>query len=600
MAAFALAVTRGAAWLSVLALSAGMGPVQALGAPEATAAGVFPVEDVRAGLRGHVETVLAGDELTTIEVELLGVLDDWIGPGIPIVLGRFVDETGTWNGVANGMSGSPVFVDGRLLGALSYRIGSFNKEPICGITPIESMLALERYPARPLSWLPEESAATGPDLRAIPMALSVRGLSRDALAALEGVTGELGEHFAGARLEPAAGSASGARDLGADDLQPGRAVSVLLLWGDMQIGATGTITWREGDRLLAFGHPFLGVGRVELPVAPAQVVWTVPSLLGSFKLAAFGLPVGVMTQDRLTAIEGVVGEVPEGLPMRLRLEREGAPLVEREFFLARTRDLTGTLAIIALRGALLDSLGVEGEEALSMEGRIALADGSVLEIDAFGAGEASGPGTADPSLPLAVALQRKLLELMRAPFDLPPITSIDLAVRAVPRSGSWAIERALSDRHAARPGETVEVRVHLVGPREQRRTETLGVELPADLLPGTYQVIVGSEAALEGELGSLAEARRRTARNPLDYLDAVREDPSEDRLTARLVLAAEGMVRHGRHYPALPGSAHQLLRAAPPKGQVYRSRWITLSESHQILDRGISGVVRLPVKVVVE
>jgi hypothetical protein len=561
---------------------------------------VFPLSEVRPGLTGHVETVLDGGEVTSIDVELLGVMDDWIGPGVPVVIGRFVDETGRWKGVASGMSGSPVFVDGRLLGALSYRIGAFNKEPICGITPIERMLELDSYPSRPLSWLPEGSRSDGPPLRAIPMTLSVSGLSRGTIEGLEDVKQRLREHLPVARIESAAAAAGPAGEPGADALVPGRAVSVLLVWGDMQVGATGTVTWRDGDRLLAFGHPFLGSGRVELPIAPARVIWTIPSMLGSFKLSSFGRPAGTLTQDRLTAIEGRLGEPPEGLPVRLDVDRQGAPRIERRFVLARSRELTPTLAIMAVQGAVRDALGAEGDEALVMDGELLLADGSRLPVEGFGAGEGQGMLAADPSAPLAIRVASVLGALMQAPVPVPEVERLELRVRSIPRAGAWSVTRAMVDRTVARPGEEVRVTADLVGPRGMRRSESLRVQVPADALPGEYELLVGSELSVRGKLGSLAEARRRTARTTGEYLQAVREEASERRLVARLVLPAEGLVRHGREYPALPGSAHQLLRAQPPRGEVYRSRWLEVAGSGTRLDRGLTGLAEASLKILVE
>jgi hypothetical protein len=375
---------------------------------------------------------------------------------------------------------------------------------------------------------------------------------------------------------------------------------VLLIWGDMQVGATGTITWREGDRLLAFGHPFLGSGRVELPIAPAQVIWTVPSLLGSFKMSSFGPPMGLLTQDRLTAIEGKLGATPDGLPVRLSIDRLEAPRIERRFVLARSRELTPTLAIMAVQGALRDALGAESDEALVMEGSIRLAGGETLPVDAFGAGGGSALIAGDPSAPLAIEVAGTLTSLLQAPVPLPELEEIQLRVRSLPRSGSWSITRAFPDRTHVRPGEEVRITAELIGPREVRRTETMSLTVPEDVLPGEYRLLIGSERSVRGKLGSLAEARRRTARTADEYLDALRREASERRLVTRLVLPAEGLVRHGREYPALPGSAHQLLRAKPPRGQVYRSRWLEVAGTGKELDRGLSGLAETSLKILVE
>ncbi len=243
------------------------------------------LDEIEPGMRGTIRTVLQGRKLVEIEVELLGVLDDGIGPGTPMILGRFVDELGTWTGVAAGMSGSPVYVDGRLLGALSYAIGAFSKEPICGITPIREMKALERLPAGG----PPGASRLAP----APLALVGQGFPPETLSMLEDLLAERGVAATIDSIPLAAGELAG-EGAAPPSMEPGEPVAALLVWGDIVLGATGTITWREGDSLLAFGHPFLGFGRTALQMAPAEILWTVPSAFNSFKIARIGKPVGVV------------------------------------------------------------------------------------------------------------------------------------------------------------------------------------------------------------------------------------------------------------------------------------------------------------------
>ena len=571
-------------WAPLLALLLPGGILAEVPAP-------FPLDRVEPGMRGQVLTVLEGTEPVSLEVELLGVLEDWIAPGIPLVLGRFTGETGRYKGVAAGMSGSPVMVEGKLLGALSYSIGSFTKEPICGITPIEKMLELGNLPENPLPWRPSGAKSTlGGGLRPIPLTLSVSGLDQARLGEFSDIWDAVG-----LTAQPGAGRAS-VDSLDGDDLQPGRPVTAMLLWGDKQVGATGTITWREGDRLLAFGHPFLGFGRTRAPLTPAEIVWTVPSALDSFKIARNGPPVGTMTEDRLTAIAGRVGPVPGGIPIHVRVVRPDAPLLERSFHALRSPLLTGVLANFALRSAVADAAAAEQDEALHLSGAVRLEGAAPVPLDIGGPGGRTGP----PVRQLGAGLVRVINALMQAPVDLPPIESIELEVEALARQGAWKVIRALPDRLVAPPGGVVTVTVDLIGTRGDRHQELLHLRVPPKTLPGTYLLVAGSTRALEGETGSVAEARRRTARNGEEYLAALREDTSTRRLEVRLLLKAEGIISRGKAYPALPGTAHILLRSGPGEGELYRSRWIEIASARAELERSLAGVAKSTITVISE
>jgi hypothetical protein len=550
-------------------------------AAPALALETMPLAEVRPGLRGEVHTVIQGAEQEVLELEVLGVLDDGIGPGIPMILARFVDERGQWTGVAAGMSGSPVLIDGRLVGALSYSIGSFSKEPICGITPIERMLELEELPGGLLPWLGARSA----DTRPFPLALVTRGIGPAAHPVIEEAFSELGLP-APVQIAPAARGGVEAEGR----LQAGDPVAALLVWGDITLGATGTITWREGDELLAFGHPFLGYGRISVPLAPAEVIWTVPSLFNSFKIARIGEPVGAVRQDRLTAIRGEVGAAVEGLEMAVTLRRPGQAEVRRQFFLARDPFITPLLADITLATLLVQDIGAERDEAVRMTAAIALDGGRTIRFDAAAA---AGGQSRD----LTVALNRRLTALLQAPVPVPDIGRLEVTLEAVPEAGRWEIRRVMPDRLQVEPGERLRAFVDLEGPRGRERREVVELEVPADALAGRYALLVGSARQLDGEFGSLAEARRRTARTPEAYLEAVADSSSDSRLEARLALPAEGIVTEGGEYPALPGSAHILLRSRPGGGELYRARWLPIASAGTDLERGIEGVGRVAVTV---
>ncbi len=549
---------------------------------EVRAIEILPLDQVQVGMKAEALTVLTGTEPEPIEIEILGVLDDFIGPELPLILGRFVGEKGTWEGVAAGMSGSPVHIDGKLIGALSYSIGSFTKEPICGITPIESMLAVGKYPRRPLPWFGDAGAAG--DLRRAPLALGIRGLTKSQLSSFSDLFEGLGE-VGSIEVVP---TPSALASLDGEDLAPGKPITALLMWGAMEIGATGTVTWREGDRLLAFGHPFLGSGRSAMPIAPSEIVWTVASEASSFKLSRFGKSAGTLTQDRATGIEGQVGEAPAGLPIHVSVNSPGAPPVDQEYFIIKDPFYLSSLANFALRSALTGTLVNELDQAMLMSGAVTLEDGTRVPLHAAGAGGASGP----PERQLGAALTRQLAALVQAPLELPAVSRVDLEVRTIPRGGALKLVRAMPDRLVARAGERVTVSVEYLGERGRRRRVVLPIGIPEDLLPGEYTIFAGSSRAVAKEFGAVHEARRRSARSAGAYLKALGEVPSETSLELVLALKAEGIVSEGKEFPALPGTAHILLRSRPGGNELFRSRWLKLAEAKLELGRPLTGQLK--------
>jgi hypothetical protein len=562
---------------------------------ESGSAPIFPLAEVKPGLIGEVTTVIAGREPATLQVEILGVLERGIGADVDMILGRLRGELGEWNGVAAGMSGSPVRIDGRLVGALSYSIGAFTKEPICGITPIQNMLDLDQYPGGERPWLAADAVPTADAAAAtptpLPMMLIATGLSARAIHQLPETLKEFG-------LTAPQVIASTAGVLHADasaaiEPQAGMPVAALVVWGDVKLGATGTVTYNDGTRVLAFGHPFLGTGSVSIPMARADVVWTVPSALGSYKISRLGDPIGVWEQDRLTAIAGRVGAKVEGVEVNVRIERDGIKPRPKKFFVLHDPYFTPAFAAAATRGLLLDDIGVERDEALHLSASVRLTDGQQFEFEAFGPGGLLG----SPDGVITGELAARLQQLTRAPWPIAKLERIDLQVRVAHPDGRWVVERVSPDRIAARAGESIVVRVSLEGTRGQRREETLKLQIPRNQPAGPLALLVGSARSLAAETGAVWEAKRRTARNAAEYLAAWRQWPSENQLEAVLIQSTDGVVANGREYPVLPPSANLLMQRRLGGSDQYRARWWLVDRDSARLDRQVAEFTRSQIEV---
>ena len=325
------------ALVALLLASAAVWPARAV-------APVMPIQEVTAGMEGVGRTVFEGNRVEPFKVHILGVLRNIIGPSRNLILARLEGGPLATTGVIAGMSGSPVYVDGRLIGAVSYSLGQFQREPIAGITPFDEMVdATSAQAHRPATAsarleLPVTTASLAATLqhvfaRTSPFARSeydvrfsgeqVEGWSGPQLGAMlkpiatplviGGFAGDtadlLSRSFAASGFQPVSGAAGAAETTDAK-LGPGDALGVGLIAGDLALGATGTVTNVVGDRVYAFGHPFYNLGPTTFPMTRALVHVVLPSLLSSTKIASLGDVIGTIDQDRATAIAGSLGPGP--------------------------------------------------------------------------------------------------------------------------------------------------------------------------------------------------------------------------------------------------------------------------------------------------
>src|SRR5437899_6794594 len=352
-----------ARWILLLIFSIGtaVGTVTTL----TSAAGAqMGVDEIRPGMVGIGRTVFDGTHVEEFKANILGVLENIIGPHRNLILARLEGGPLAHTGVIAGMSGSPVYVDGKLIGAVSYALGSFSKEPIAGITPIAEMTdstsfgdvrpigskVKVEYPLtrdgltaafrKALNW--NRPFADRPDETQLAGVSAVAGLGGSQLGTLlrpiatplvmSGFEPDLGDVFGSAFREqgfiPTGGSAAGFRAGEAPfegPLKPGDAVGVMLVSGDLQLGGTGTVTHIDGDRVYAFGHPMYNLGPTEFPMTRAYVYTVLPSLFSSMKLSSTGEIIGTFLQDRATAIAGRLGPGPRMIPVTISLESKRAP-----------------------------------------------------------------------------------------------------------------------------------------------------------------------------------------------------------------------------------------------------------------------------------
>ncbi|HEX5045017.1 MAG TPA: hypothetical protein VFV75_19140 [Candidatus Polarisedimenticolaceae bacterium] len=503
---------------------------------------------VAPGTAGVVRTILTGDRIEEIPLRFLGLYHGAAGPGHDLYLVRLEGEEAERVGIAAGMSGSPVYVEGKVVGALSYRMGALPKEPVAGVTPIEDLLGAARF-SRP--------APPGADQNVVPIAtpLLVGGLLpavRDYLAPALAPYGLIAQR-GGA---PVAGASGSAMRSPTSPLEPGSAVGAALIRGDLDVAAVGTVAWVEGDAVFAFGHPFLGTGRVEMPMLQAEVVHTLAALGGSVKLSNLGAEIGSIVEDRLTGIVGTLGTRARMLPIVLHVRGGDYPQKDFKFEVVRQSELTPVLAGAALANALFLNTGYDEQATVRAHGTLRLR--GLPDVALTGA-YTSG-GRLHPVLSAASEIQRTLELVYRNPFQPPEVESVDLAVEVVRERRRYAVDAVHYDRGNVRPGQTLTLRCALRSFRDEPVERTFALHVPEGLPAGAgLTLVVGSPDAVARAEGRPVQERLRNAVDLAGYVRALSGQGSADTLTAALVWSAPGAVARGARYDELPGTVARLL-----------------------------------------
>jgi hypothetical protein len=500
--------------------AAGAGAARAVAAPETPApiTATFPVDQIHPGLRGVARTVFEGDRLEEFEVEFLGVLKNFVGPQQDIILARLHGAKVEFTGVVSGMSGSPVYVDGRLVGALSYRMGSFAKEPIAGITPIADMIKL----AGPGAAAPARAAADG---RADVLGWLARGADRSALPALPGArmrvertTGVSGfepigtplvcagcdpatlAYYAPAfellGLQPTAGGGAGTAGTGfkPGPLVPGSAIGAELAGGDLSLAAIGTLTHVDGSRVYAFGHQFTGFGPVAIPMTQAQVLVTLASEAGSFKIANATGPIGSIVEDGLTAIVGEIGRVAPTLPIELRVEGAGGKRSFR-YDVVRDRAIGPMIASLVVAQSLVRTTDFDASATAALHCRITLSGRPDVTFDDLYAGT-------NPNQPVHLLLANDIAGILgllsNNPFEDPMLTGMSADVKLLGAAQIAQITSLSASRGEVRPGEPFRVTATIAAYRGKDSDVAFDVTLPEDTPSGDVQILVGGAGAMDG------------------------------------------------------------------------------------------------------
>jgi hypothetical protein len=600
----------------IFALLAGV----ALSAVSIPAAGpYFPIDQIKPGMEATGLTVWQGNKVEEFKVHILGVLRNVIGPRRDLILARLEGGPLADTGVIAGMSGSPVYIEGRLAGAVSYSLGAFSKEPLAGITPIGEMIdaATLDTPRPPMgvrarlempvtkesvsaamrasfSWMRPFAerpgdvqilvpAGAGIDgqmatmLRPIATPLAIGGFGADVADLLSGA-------FRDSGFAPMAAAAAGTSDVppldGSKRLKPGDAVGVNLLSGDFNMGATGTVTEVVGDKIYAFGHPFYNLGPIQFPMTRAYVHALLPSLTASMKIATTGDVIGTVSQDRATTIAGTLGSAPAMIPVKISLESDRGFKKSFEFQVVNDQVFTPLFTYAAILSTLGSYERETGAASFSIKGTMSVKEHSDIKIEDLFTGDRA-------ALNASASVMAPLTFLLGNDFEPIDIQGVDLTIESTEHPKTATIERVWLDGVHARAGRTVPLKVLLRTYRGEEVVRTVPIDIPANAT-GSLQVMVSDGSRL-------AQWERREVRQPTEprsvpqLIRALNTARKNNRLYVRLLAADAGAVINGEPLSSLPPSVLGVLEGDRSAGDFVPLRNTTLGEWDLPTEYAVAG-----------
>jgi SpoIVB peptidase S55 len=586
----------------------------------------MPISEIRPGMVGIGRTVFDGTHVEEFKVHIIGVIENMIGPQRNLILAKLEGGPLATTGVIAGMSGSPVYVDDRLIGAVSYSLGAFPKEPIAGITPIEEMTAEASWKARPaaarvrlefpltrerlnaafrsaLNWnrpfadraedarFMGAGGAAGIDgrevgtlLRPISTPLVMSGFE-------PGLADMLGAAFRDQGFVPM-GGAAGARagDMPYEGpLKPGDAIGVTFVNGDLLLGGTGTVTHIDDDRVYAFGHPMYNLGPTEFPMTRAYVYTVLPSLASSIKLSSTGEVIGTFLQDRATAIAGKLGPGPKLLPVTLTLQSDRGGNHTFHFGVVRDQLFTPLMTYAALLNTLMSYERQHGASTYIVEGKAQLKDrGAISFNNLFSGGES-------PSTGAASYIVAPITALIGNDYEDVDIEGLDLTIKSTEEPKTATLERVWIDDPRPRSGRSVPLKVLLRTYRGEEVLRTIPIEIPANA-SGNLSIMVADGARLAQV--EQREARTVQPRSVPQLVRLLNKARRNNTLYVKLLGSDAGAVVNGELLSSLPPSVLAVVEGdRSGSGNMNPLTSATLDEWELPTDFSVSGLRTLTVSV---
>lgn len=550
---------------------------------------IYPLEQIRPGMKGTAKTVFSGTEAEDFGVEVLGVLPGFPGAHQSAIIARLTGANVEKTGVFAGMSGSPVYIDGKLVGAIAFSF-PFSKEPIAGITPIKQMMDLfdqgveKKLPqkeARAMSfaqlastdWKPTlpKAAVSGSSLvtsvsagspltpllgqQMMPIAtpLVFSGISQESLSLFA-------PQLIANGLLPVSGAGGSApitplAPVTEKTFPVGSSISVQLVRGDYSLAAAGTVTLRDGNRIYAFGHPFLSLGSSDMPMTETSVVTVIPNVNNSFKLSVPGQMVGSISQDRASGIFGLLGQAPKMIPVKIKLHTSRDREEDYSYEIANDAFLTPLLLNITVFNTITSSERGLGDSTIAVKGQIKVKGQDTIEVDRrFSA--------ANAAIAAAGSVAAPVTSLLGSGFDDVQLDGVTLDISSTDTKYAGTLERVTVDRTEVGRGDNIEVQAYVRTESGRQFVQRIPVQIPEDAALGQLLVFVGDGGALQE--GSPAKAF--VPQDLGQLVRAINTVKKTDRLYVKLFRITAGAVIGTSELPNLPPSVVATLNSDRTSG----------------------------------
>jgi hypothetical protein len=530
---------------------------------------LFPLKDLKPGMRGTGRTVFNGNKIEDFQVEILGVLDN-IGPKESLILARLSGGPLEHTGVMQGMSGSPVYIDGKLVGAVAMAF-PFAKDPIAGIRPIEAMLrtstaatppspqptAIGQRAALALNErdltrrFPRPEPVLGGEARMIDIAtpLSFGGFSRATLDAFAPQLRALGLEprqgvTSGGKIEPAMGNPA--------NLKPGAMISVQLMAGDLSVGADGTVTHIDGSRIYAFGHRFLDIGSTALPFARAEVLTLLANTNTSFKISSAKEWMGTIYQDCNTAVAGEMGKRPAMVPVSVTVSRGAKPVESYQMQMVHDTLLSPLLLQMAVFSAIDATERTVGAGSIRVTGQIEFQNGTApLRINNMYAADNGSPMLASLSAAVPVAF------VMQGGFESLQLKKVSLQLEAFDQKKQLTIDSITTSRRDVRAGEKVLLNVSLTGENGAETVRRVEYQVPIGAEPGMLYFTVADAGT--ANIADFRQVLTATARTPGQLVSIINNLHPNTKAYVRVWRADPAFQLEGADLPDPPASVSLIL-----------------------------------------
>ena len=582
------------------------------------------VKDIRPGMVGIGRTVFDGTHVEEFKVHIIGVIENVIGTRRDLILAKLEGGPLAETGVIAGMSGSPVYIDGRLIGAVSYSLGSFPKEPIAGITPIAEMTDATAFstPRPPGARVHVEFPITPDALVASfrkalnwnrPFADRPTDSQLVGVSSVAGLGGELGtllrpiatplvmsgfepsvadslvSSFRDSGFFPMGAAAAGRPGMAEFDgpLKPGDAVGVTFVSGDLELGATGTVTHVDDNRVYAFGHPMYNLGPIEFPMTRAYVYTVLPSLSSSVKLSSTGDIIGTFTQDRATAIAGRLGAGPSLLPVTMTLESDRGGSRSFKFNSVKDQLFGPLMTYTALVNTLTSYERQFGTATYAVQGRLRLRNHDAIAFDNLFAGENSASN-------LSAYLVAPITALVNNDYERVDMEGLEISVTSTEQPRTATLERVWLSDPRPRPGRPALLKVLLRSYRGEDSIETIPIEIPANAHGNLALMVSDGQRLNQSEQ---REARLPQPRSVPQLVRTLNKARRNNTIYVKLLASDAGAVVNGELLSSLPPSVLAVLESDRSSGTINALQTTTLGEWQLRTEQAISGVRTLTIQV---